>query len=530
MPRTNRRLSTNANGEPGKHGPGPSTAALERAEQLSRTGSWEWDLESDILLWSENMFRLLGLEPGAIVPTPEEVIGRTHPDDRQRVEDEVEAARHARRPPDVTYRVIWPDGSIHYLRGATAMEGRHEERSSRLIGSVQDLTDLVAAQRETAESLTLMEALQAAAPVGFAFVDRDLRVIRINEAMAWTDGRRPEDYLGKTVPEMVPDIWPRLEPVFARVLSTARPVTNLEVEREQGGSAAPGHWLASYYPVSIGGEVTGVGIVVVDVAEREKAEHLRAAVMETMMEGLCVLDAEGRLTFMNTAASRLLGWTEEELRGRNVHEAVHFQYGDGAPHPIEECELLKVRTEGRPVRMSHDAFTRKDGTIFPIAYSAAPLLSGTGVHGVVVVFRDTSAEAAQEERVKRELDTLVWVGRIRDALDEGRLTLYSQPIVPLADGRPSQELLLRMVGSNGEIVPPRTFLPVAERYGLIGEIDRWVIGQAIRMAAGGERLEANLSAESIGNLDLLPLIERQLREAGTDPSNVVFEITETALM
>jgi EAL domain-containing protein (putative c-di-GMP-specific phosphodiesterase class I) len=110
------------------------------------------------------------------------------------------------------------------------------------------------------------------------------------------------------------------------------------------------------------------------------------------------------------------------------------------------------------------------------------------------------------------------------------MTLYSQPIVPLTGGRPSQELLLRMFGNNGEVVLPGTFLPVAERYGLIGEIDRWVIGEAIRIAAGGERVEANLSADSISNLDLVPLIERQLRDTGTDPANVVFEITETALM
>jgi EAL domain-containing protein (putative c-di-GMP-specific phosphodiesterase class I) len=146
------------------------------------------------------------------------------------------------------------------------------------------------------------------------------------------------------------------------------------------------------------------------------------------------------------------------------------------------------------------------------------------------VFRDTSEEQAHEDRVERELDTLAWIGRIRDALDEDRLVLHSQPIVPLAGGRPCQELLLRRVGPGGELVPPGSFLSVAEKYGLIGEIDRWVIGQAVDLAAAGRRVEANLSAESIGNLDLLPVIERKLREAHADPSNVVFEITETALM
>ena len=110
------------------------------------------------------------------------------------------------------------------------------------------------------------------------------------------------------------------------------------------------------------------------------------------------------------------------------------------------------------------------------------------------------------------------------------MVLYSQPIVPLAGGRPSQELLLRMLGAGGEVILPGSFLPVAERYGLVGEIDRWVIGEAARRAARGARVEANLSARSIGKFDLLPLIERELQAAGTDPADLVFEITETALM
>jgi EAL domain-containing protein (putative c-di-GMP-specific phosphodiesterase class I) len=87
-----------------------------------------------------------------------------------------------------------------------------------------------------------------------------------------------------------------------------------------------------------------------------------------------------------------------------------------------------------------------------------------------------------------------------------------------------------MVGRDGEVIPPGSFLPAAEKYGLIAEIDEWVVIQAIRMAASGRRVEANLSADSIGGLDLLGVIDRELRETGADPADVVFEITETALM
>ncbi len=110
------------------------------------------------------------------------------------------------------------------------------------------------------------------------------------------------------------------------------------------------------------------------------------------------------------------------------------------------------------------------------------------------------------------------------------MALYSQPIIPLTGGAASEELLLRLISPSGEVVPPGAFLPVAERYGLVADIDRWVVTKAIERAASGHRVEANISAWTIANVDLLPLIERLMRDTGADPSLLVFEITETALM
>lgn len=476
------------------------------------------------------MWRLLGLEPDSVTPTPEYVIGRVHPDDRERVKREIALARREGRLPGPTYRTVWPDGTVHVLRSYPAVAEQHEVRPRRLVGAVQDVTALCESERRTCETLTLMETLQSAAPVGFAFVDRDFRIVRMNETLAEVNGSPLHEQIGRTVAEVVPDVWRQMEHVYRGVLETGEAATNLEVERHTSGNGTSRFWLASYYPVRPEEEIVGVGVIVTDITERQEAEHFRAAVMDTMVEGLYVLDGEGCLKFMNSAASKILGWVEEELRGRPMHAAIHSQHADGSPYPEQDCELLKVRTEGRAVRVTHDAFTRKDGTICPVGYSAAPLMSGESVSGVVVVFRDTTVEQAAEARARRELDALAWVGRIRDALDQDRLVLYSQPIVPLAGGQPSQELLLRMVGQDGEIIPPGSFLPVAEKYGLISEIDRWVIRQAVRLAAIGQRVEANLSAASVANPDLLPLIERELRDADADPSNLVFEITETALM
>jgi diguanylate cyclase (GGDEF)-like protein/PAS domain S-box-containing protein len=124
-----------------------------------------------------------------------------------------------------------------------------------------------------------------------------------------------------------------------------------------------------------------------------------------------------------------------------------------------------------------------------------------------------------------------WSVRIREALDQGRFVLHSQPIVELASGSVAQEeLLLRMVDSAGELIPPLAFLPTAEKCGLITEIDQWVITQATKIAAGGPTVAVNLSATSVGDPGVLDLIERELHYHGTDPGKLVFELTETALM
>jgi diguanylate cyclase (GGDEF)-like protein/PAS domain S-box-containing protein len=130
---------------------------------------------------------------------------------------------------------------------------------------------------------------------------------------------------------------------------------------------------------------------------------------------------------------------------------------------------------------------------------------------------------------------LEWAERIRAALDENRLVLHAQPVVETATRRATQhELLVRMVDDHGDLIPPGSFLPIAERFGLIREIDRWVVTRAIRMLGEhreeGRRptVEINLSAHSLGDSQLAAHIGRELRAAGVAATQLIFEVTETA--
>jgi PAS domain S-box-containing protein len=277
--------------------------------------------------------------------------------------------------------IVDPAGRIRRWFGtATDVDGRKQLEEQ-----------LVVAQRETAEAMTLLATLQATAPVGLGFVDRELTVVRLNDELATFAGLPRDEQIGRTVAEVAPELWGQLEPIYRHVLDAGGSVRSLPLTSDGAeGAHAQREWLVNFYPVRIDDEIVGVGIVAADVTDRVRAERFRSTVMSQVADGVYTEDREGRLTYMNRAASKMLGWTEDELSGQHMHDVVHFQRLDGTPVSRSECALLTEGTDHRLVRVSGEAFTRKDGSIFPVAYSSMPLGAGPFVDGVSVVFRDVS--------------------------------------------------------------------------------------------------------------------------------------------
>jgi PAS domain S-box-containing protein len=280
--------------------------------------------------------------------------------------------------------------------------------------------------------------------------------------------------------------------------------------------------------------------VVIDISERVRSEReLKAArdhlyaVTDSIGEGMFTLDLEGRVTYMNPAAERTLGWPADMLAGEVLQDFVRSRHTGWSGPMVEGGEGAANWRDGEVIRVDDDAFIRADGTMLPVEYTAAPFAPDHGIGGVVVVFRDISERNAQSRRLEREIATLKSVRRIQDALAHDRFVLFAQPIIDLANGEVVQrELLIRMTDPNDPtaIISPGDFLPVAEEHGLIGDIDRWVVDQAADLAATGLAVELNISAASIADPQLLPYIEKAIERSGADPKNMVFEITETTLV
>jgi diguanylate cyclase (GGDEF)-like protein len=150
----------------------------------------------------------------------------------------------------------------------------------------------------------------------------------------------------------------------------------------------------------------------------------------------------------------------------------------------------------------------------------------------VEVFQDSD-----QSIIRRHTDILV-IGQLREALDSDRFRLDAQPILPLRGnyGRPRFELLIRMLGDHGEIIPPGKFLSSAERYQLMPSIDRWVVRRACELLGAhhkssseeSARFAINLSGQSLQDESFLPFVIDQIEKSGLPPNVLCFELTETA--
>lgn len=123
---------------------------------------------------------------------------------------------------------------------------------------------------------------------------------------------------------------------------------------------------------------------------------------------------------------------------------------------------------------------------------------------------------------------LAWGERIREAIDQRRLVVYAQPIFDLHEQCVArEELLVRMLDEDGDVIPPSSFLPTAERLGLIAEIDRLVLAQAIELAGRSRPIAVNVSGASLSDPKLIADVRAAIAD-GLNPAWLDFEITETA--
>jgi PAS domain S-box-containing protein len=397
--------------------------------------------------------------------------------------------------------------------------------------------DEITARRRAEAEVSTQAALLDEVDVAVVAIDEDGQVTRWNDRAQEMFGHTHAEVIGCEAAQLLAaDDRVRAEGAIDATGRVGHWEGRLELRRKDGSSFTAGVRVRQMLDED--GHAAGRISVLVDVTERVAAEraliaaqNYARAVADGMGEGLCTIDPRGHVIYMNAAAERLLGWSAENVRGRRLHDLVHSDRSTGADCVDDACPIMRASQETELVRVEDDVFSCRDGRSLPVTYTAAPFVTDDGVNGCAVVFEDITERQQRQASMERDVETLSWIGRIQDALAEDRFELFAQPIIEMRTGETVQrELLLRMREPNGEIVAPIEYLPIAEQYGLISDIDSWVIGRASEIAAELGAVQLNLSARSIGDPAIVDRIERCLERTGADPSLLVFEITETALI
>ena len=549
------------------------------AEQATGAGSFARDLSTSETQYSAG-FRGIFAAPPELELDRDVLLERVHPDDRELIDESLELALRKRRPFSFEVRVRRFDDADGAIRVRGKLEFGDDGQPRRLIGTIQDVTE-DARERSARE---LLGYVVDSSNDAIITKQRDGTIASWNRGAERLYGWTAEEAIGQPIGLIEPveragERRQILEKVFG-----GESLDHLETERiRKDGTRLVVSLTVS--PVRDShGEIVSAAIIARDITERTRYEqrlrhladhdqltglfnrrrfdeelkrelaragryHSRGAVLSVDIDNFKSINDSAGHAAGDAVLSEAAGVLERRFRASDIVARIG---GDEFAVLLPSVDVDEARAAaedllasihgskavfgGKPLRITASigvaAFESDDATAGELLTGADLAMYAAKAQGRdrVVVY------TASEGRRARATLKLTWAERIREALGrEHGFVLHLQPILDLATGKMSHgELLLRMRGEHGDLIPPGAFLPAAERYGLIHAVDRWVVSHAIQMLAAATdapppALGVNLSGESVvGDPQLLKLIERELWASSVDPAKLIFEITETA--
>ena len=572
--------------------------ALQRARQrleLALEGGnlavWEYDVRGNYLSWERRIFQLYGLPEDASDLSYDEWLTLIHPDDRARVAHEVSEVVEGRKPYDIKFRIIRPDGCVRYMRSAARASLNSMGRVVALLGTTWDMTDVFELGSELERQHELMHVtLQS---IGEAVITTDPfgLITWLNPVAERLTGWRSAEANGRLLEDVVQLVNEESGlPLHNLLGSCLDPVAPSELQGPVALVSRTGQRLAveeTGAPLrDAEGQVLGAVLVLRDVSEqhrlnremshrakhdaltdlvnRQEFELRLARVLEQSkvhgtLHTLLYLDLD-QFKLVNDACGHAVG--DELLKQLaqmfrtlvRSRDTLARMGGDEFGMILEQCSSSQALRVAQQIYERMDAFRfEHDGRRFRIGASIGlvQIDADSGDLAAVIKAADAACYAAKEagrnrvhvwnegDRAIRERSgDMAWATRITQALDDDRFVLYVQPILPLGastdSGGWNGEALVRMLNADGSLVPPGAFLPAAERFGLAPRLDQWVVRESIRWLSEGERAEqvaslhVNLSACSLADTNFCDALLAELADlAPRLCAKLCFEITET---
>jgi len=388
-----------------------SEARLAAAQKVAQVGDWEFDLTTGNVTWSDEKWRIFGLEPGAFDLSYEKYLQMVHPDDIETIQTAVQKTITEGQPYSVDQRIFRPDGQMRHIFIKGEPVFNDEGSMIKLFGTVLDITERKILEQELVWRDELWNAFFSASPAGIAIWDDQLRYVQINQTLAEINGLPVSAHIGQTVAEALPELAPNIEPSMGQVLQTGEPILNQEISGitpKQPGVMR--HWLWSIFSLSgQNGNPRGVGAVVIEISDRfqakEKLRHSESryrAIVEDQTELICRFFPDGTLTFVNEAYCRYFGLKRQELIGNSFVPFIPEQDREPVQKHIESVFAL---TPANPVAPTMEHRVVVDGTIRWQQWTDRAIFDDRGnMVELQAIGRDITDRKESEERFQLALE------------------------------------------------------------------------------------------------------------------------------
>jgi len=563
----------------------------ERYDQVladAHDAIWEWDVASDSVHYSPRFLALVGQSADDLADRPLDWRSRLHPDEREAVMAAISDGMRSEvgGKVELEHRFQVADGSYRCVVSRIRPVRDEHGELQRVVGVLLDVTQAreteVALDRERVRADLTLQSLDD----GVVTIGPDGRIRYMNPAAEALTGWPREEAEGLALDEVLKlvreDNGERITDVTDRALTDHRVV---RLRDPAALSARDGNLFAVELTATPlhqpGGDAFGVVIAFRDVTvtrrltrrlayqashdmltglvnRREFEVRLRRALHSAQHRGLhhvlCFFDLDQfkviNDTCGHTAGDALLGQLGQVLREQvSPTDTVGRLGGDEFAILLEDCDDFRGRRMAERVLkvVEEFAFEWRDHSYrLGVSIGVVPVDGGLDSVSELLSVADSACFAAKElgsnhiyqytegdTELAERRGQMRWVTRLNSALEQTRFRLFRQAIVRL-DGAPApafHEVLLRMEDDDGQLIRPAQFIGAAERYKVMGRIDRWVVSSVLRWMADGDPdgwYSVNLSGQSLGDPHFIEYLERSLDRHHGVCERLCFEVTETA--
>ncbi|MHB1402588.1 MAG: EAL domain-containing protein [Thiobacillus sp.] len=557
-----------------------SAQRLNEAQRIARIGSWELDLTSGKLTWSDQIFRIFEIDQTAFDATYESFLNAIHPEDRERVNQAYIDSVAARTPYDIAHRLLMPDGRIKWVneRGETHYD--EQGKAFHSTGTVQDITELKLAE----ESLRLFASVFEQSGQAILITDSDKRILAVNPTFTQLTGYGIDEIRGKNPNILASGLTPtETYQAMWKGLNEAGYWQGEIVDRRKDGTYYP-MWTSISVVRDVRGNISHYIAGFTDISERKLVEeHISKLAYRDTLTGLL-----NRFS-LRTQLEQVLAMAHRDHRALAVIflDMDRFKtINDTLGHAVGDKLLIMVAQRLRESVRESDIVARLGGDEFVVVLTevedatavarladkilhvlAQPYLIGknelhTAASVGLALYPDDGEDG---ETLMKNADTAMYHAKsqgrnniqfftaemnqaalkrlmldqdLRVAVETRQFELHYQPQLDSHDGRiVGVEALVRWHHPRDGLISPAEFIPVAEETGLILRLGEWVLDEACRQLRAWQddgikdvTMAVNLSAHQLRSPVLLAQVAHALEKHGLAGASLELEITETAAM